>query len=174
MKNDFFIVVVTIQALFAMGCAATPWTEHLHPIETDFREFSAVQVRVDGSEGVRRQTGYESTAAALLEEMIENLQASNKFTTVGTSVQQGKVLLASLLITDLNYVHGAARGFVGIMGGRAVLTVVMIVKDQQSGRVLGGVKVGDQSSHAQGVFSPTTGRQVTAIAEELSQILSGK
>ena len=88
-------------------------------------------------------------------------------------MKRGKVLVASLLITHLNYVHGAARGFIGILGGRAVLKVVMVVKDQQTGRVLGAVRAGDESSHGQGILSPTTGRQVSAIAEKFSQILTG-
>ena len=64
MIKHILMVLATFQML-VIGCAATPWTEQLHPIETDFREFTAVQVMVDGSEGVRRETGYESTAAAL-------------------------------------------------------------------------------------------------------------
>ena len=173
MNKHILMVLVTFQ-MFVIGCAATPRIDQLRPIDTNFREFTAVQVIVDGSESVRRKNGYESTAAALLEEMIENLHASKKFDHVGANVQRGKVLEASLLITDLDYLHGAARGFLGIMAGRAVLTVVMTVKDQQTGRVLGAVRAGDRSSHAQGIFSPTTGRQVSAIAEEFSKRLSGK
>ena len=173
MNVHSLVGVVTLQTLFVIGCAANPWTEPLRPMDTDFREFTGVQVVVDGTEGVRRQTGYEPTVEELWEEMIENLHASKKFKDVGDIVQGSKVLQVTLLITELNYVHGATRGTVGIMGGRAVLTVVMTVTDRQTGRVLGQVRAGDRSSHAQGVFSPTTGRQVSAIAEEFSKILSG-
>ena len=173
LTNQILIVVMAFQ-LFIFGCAATPWTEQLRPIDIDLLEFESAQVLVDGSEGVRHKTGYESTASALSKELIENLQASKKFKTVGPNTQRGKVLQAFLLITDLNYVHGAARGFMGIGGGRAVLTVTMILKDQQTGRVLGAVKASDRSSHAQGILSPTTSRQVSAIAKEYSVRITGK
>lgn len=76
--------------------------------------------------------------------------------------------MVRLTIVDLNYVHGAARGFVGILAGKAVLDVIMTLKDKEGGAVVGTVTEGHKSHHGQGVFSPTTGRQVTAISKELA------
>jgi hypothetical protein len=82
-----------------------------------------------------------------------------------------RTLEARLTITDLNYVSGAARAATGIFAGRATLAVTMTVRDPANGAVLGVVSASDASSHMQGVFSPTTGRQIDAIAKELASKL---
>ena len=156
------------------GCAATPTVEQTRPFTADLSRYKAVQVAVDGSEQIRQRTGFEPTSVALLEEFIANVRSSGRYSAVGTDVRNGSVLIVQLTITDLNYVHGAARGFVGIMGGRAVLSVAMSLKDKETGSILGEISAGHSSSHAQGVFSPVTSRQVTAIAGELSARITAK
>jgi Domain of unknown function (DUF4410) len=150
------------------GCAAVPAVEQTRPINGDLARYDAVQVAVDGSDQIRQTSGFEPTRDALLEEFVADVKASRKYSAVGTEVPGGSVLMVNLTITDLNYVHGATRGLTGIMAGRAVLSVTMSLRDKQTGSMLGEIRAGHSSSHAQGVFSPVTSRQVTAIAKELS------
>lgn len=81
------------------------------------------------------------------------------------------MLETKLTVTELNYVHGAARAAVGILAGRAVLKVTMTLRDKSNGAVLGTITAEHSSSHLQGVFGPTTGRQISAIAQELASKL---
>ena len=160
--------------LLLAGCAALPTVEQLQPLSADLSRYRAVQVSVDGTERIRQTAGFEATSTALRDEFTAILRASGRFSEVGPEVQSAGVLLVKLTITDLNYVHGTTRGFVGILGGRAVLDVTMALADKASGAALGEVRAAHSSSHAQGVFSPVTSTQVTAIAKEFSLKLSGK
>jgi hypothetical protein len=155
-------------SIVIVGCATTPTVQNESPVRKDLSGYKEVQVIVEAPSEIRQQTGYNATSAALFREFVGNVQALDKYTFVGAQASNANALQARLKITDLNYVHGAARGLVGIMAGRAILGVTMEVKDKRTGSVLGVVKADHSSSHLQGVFSPTTGRQVSAIAKELS------
>jgi len=173
-NNPLVLCVHAAASLLIAGCAATPTIQQVRPIEADLSRYGALQVVVDAPEHIRKQTGYDITATELTREFIANVSASGKFATVGTEARTGKSLEARLTITDFNYVSGAARGMVGILGGRAILHVTMTVKDNETAAVVGMVTAGHTSSHAQGVFSPVTSGQITAIAKELSSRLSNR
>lgn len=164
MKN----YIVTAMVLLTAGCAVIPRIQQPQPIAQDLSRYSAVQVFVDAPQEIRQKTGYDSTSAELLEEFIANVKASGKYALVGTNDLTGKGLEVRLNITELNYVHGGTRAAVGIFGGRARLSVTMMIKDKTNGSVVGVVSAGDTSRHIQGVFSATTSRQVAAIAKELA------
>ena len=175
MQNNSLILSVLASASFLIaGCAATPIVHQGQPFEADLSRYSALQVVVDAPEHIRKQTGYDITASELQKEFIANVSASGKFATVGTEARTPKSLEARLTITQFNYVSGAARGTVGILGGRAILDVTMTLKDIETAAVVGTVTARHASSHAQGVFSPVTSVQITAIAKELSARLSGR
>lgn len=101
-------------------------------------------------------------------EFADNLKATGRYSQIGAEVRDAKPLLARLTITELNYVHGATRGMTGILAGRAILSVTLTVTHKTTNAVLGEFSAGHSSSHAQGVFSPVTSAQVTAIAKELA------
>ena len=171
-KNALIPVLLVLASLLIAGCAATPTVHEARPIEGDLSRHSTVQAVVEASEHIRKQTGYDITAAELLKEFIANVSASGKYASAATGTPETKGLEARLTITDFNYVSGAARGLVGVLGGRAILHVTMTLKDNQTGAVVGTVSAGHASSHMQGVFSPVTSRQITAIAKELAAKLS--
>ena len=160
--------VVALASFVIAGCAATPTVQRVQSIDTDLSQYTAVQLVVDAPEHVRGKTGYDITSAELRREFMSNLAASGRFATVGTDAQPGKSLEARLTITDLNYVSGASRGGFGILAGRAVLDVTMTLTDVETTKVIGSYSAAHASSHAQGVFSPVTSTQITAIAKELS------
>lgn len=171
MKNNaVFALLLMIAALLA-GCAATPTVREEGRTAADLSRFSTVQVIVEAPESVRKDDGYAETSAELLKEFIEAVKATGKYSSVGTQAAGSRVLETRLTINELNYVHGAARGGFGILAGRAVLKVTMTIKDNANGAVLGTVSADHSSSHLQGVFSPTTSRQVSAIAKELASKL---
>jgi hypothetical protein len=153
------------------GCAATPKIQQKTANATDLSSYDTVQVVVEASQQIRKRNGYEATAAELMGEFTEHVRTSGKYVIDGAEASKGKVLAIALTITELNYVHGATRGVIGIMGGRAVLNVTMTVKDKVTGDVLSVVSARDASNHAQGMFSSTTSRQISAIAKELSSKL---
>lgn len=157
--------------VLAAGCAATPKVADQQPLSADLSQYGAVQVSVDAPPQVRQKDGYDLTANELRQQFIANVQALGKYASVGTDARAPKALETQLTITDLNYVSGASRAATGIFAGRATLDVTMTVKDKQSGAVVGVVSASHASSHLQGVFSPTTGRQIEAIAKELASKL---
>jgi hypothetical protein len=163
--------LLLVLTILLSACAATPTVHEDKPRTADLSRYATLQVVVDAPDAIVKQTGYDLTSAALLKEFIEDARALGKYSAVGTEAAGSKVLEAKLTITELNYVHGAARGSVGILAGRAVLNVTMTLRDKGTGAVLGVVNAAHSSSHLQGVFSPTTSRQVTAIAKELSSKL---
>ena len=126
---------------------------------------------MDAPQHVRSKHGYDITADELARQFIANVAASGKFSAVGREPATGKGIVARLMITDFNYVSGAARGAGGIIAGRAVLRVSMVLTDSENGSALGSLSAGHASSHGQGVFSPVTSGQITAIAKELSSRL---
>ena len=168
MRRLFLLVALPV--LFA-GCAATPNVADQQPLRGDLSQYRAVQVSVDAAPEVRQKDGYDVTADELRQQFIANVQARGKYASVGTAANATQALDTRLTITDLNYVSGAARAAAGIIAGRATLGVTMTVKDRQSGAVLGVVSASHASSHLQGVFSPTTSRQIEAIAKELASKL---
>lgn len=166
-------ILGSVTVLLLVGCAATPTVKTANPITSDLAsQYKAVQVIVDAPKNIRDTAGFEITSNTLLKEFTDNLKATGKYSIVGPEVKTGRVLVTQLTITDLNYVHGATRGTVGIFGGRAVLNVTMTVKDRASGTSLGEVTAGHSSHMGQGVFSPVTSTQITAIAKELSAMLA--
>jgi len=175
MRNNPLILSVPALASFLIaGCAVTPTIQQVRPIDTDLSQYSALQVVVDGPEPVRKQRGYEITATELLKEFIASVAASGKFSTVGTEARTGKGLEARLTITEFNYVSGAGRGLFGVGGGQAILNVTMTLKDNETATVVGIVAAGHTANLGQGVASPVTSGQISAIAKELSSRLSGR
>jgi hypothetical protein len=172
--NEHILAILAVALLLLVGCAATPKVEGQRGITTELAQYSAVHVIVEAPEQIRQKSGYDATSAVLLQEFIANVKLLGKYATVGTESAKGKVLEARLTITDFNYVHGASRGLIGILGGRAILNITMTLKDKASNSVVGIVTVSDSSSHSQGVFSPTTGRQISAVAKELASKLLDK
>jgi hypothetical protein len=166
--------VFALASLVLAGCAATPTVQQVRPIEADLSRFTSLQVTVDAAEHIRGKPGYDITSAELQREFMANVAATGKFATVGTEKQPGRSLEARLMITDLNYVSGAARGGIGILAGRAVLNVTMTLKDIDTAQDIGAITAAHASSHGQGVFSPVTSTQITAIAKEFSLRLTGK
>ena len=162
-----YTLVLTLALLFAC-CAATPNVREEGRTRGLSSRFSTVQVSVDAPETVRAKEGYNITAEVLQREFIEAVRASGKYSAVGTAAAGDRALEAKLTITELNYVSGAARGTVGILAGRAVLKVTMNLRDKATGAALGSVSADHSSSHLQGVFSPVTSRQITAIVNELA------
>lgn len=162
-----------LTALLLLGCAATPTVKTENPIASGLAsKYRAVQVIVDAPKNIRETAGFEVTSTTLLKEFTDNLKATGKYSIVGPEVKTGRALVTQLTITDLNYVHGAARGGAGIFAGRAVLNVTMTLKDRESKASLGEVTAGHSSHMGQGVFSPVTSTQITAIAKELSAMLA--
>lgn len=159
--------LVLVLPLLLIGCAAVPTVEQPQLISSELGRFKVVQIVIDGTEKIRQTAGFENTSAALREEFTANLRASGRFTEVGADPRPGS-LVVKLVITELNYVHGATRGLIGILAGRAVLNVTMSLSDSINGASLGEIRAEHSSSHAQGVFSPVTSTQVTAIANEFS------
>ncbi len=174
MQHRPLLFVLALASFVISGCAVTPDIQQTRPIEADLSRYSALQTVVDAPEHIRKQAGYDITAAELAREFIANVSASKKFATVGTEARTGKSLEARLTITEFNYVSGAARGMLGILGGRAILQVTMSLKDNENAMVIGTITAGHTSSHAQGVFSPVTSGQISAIAKELSSRLIGQ
>jgi hypothetical protein len=158
--------VLGVLILLAAGCAATPMVDGR--IAADLAPYTMVQVLVEPDPAVRGAHGYDVTAAELAQQFIDNVRAGGKAAVPGPGFAEGRVLEAKLTIRSLSYVSGAGRGMGGIMAGRAVLAVTMTLTDKQTGAVLGAANAQHSSSHGQGVFSPTTARQVTAIAKELA------
>jgi hypothetical protein len=146
--------------------------EDVDPVSHSLPAVSTVEVTVDAPAPIRQLEGYAETSAALLQEFIANVKAVNKYATVGAGNIDADALKAHLTITALNYVSGASRALTGVLGGRAVLSVTMTVKDKASSSILGVVSAEHESSHAQGAFSPPTSRQVTAIAKVLAEKLT--
>ena len=172
MKTEFLIVPFLLAASVLLGaCAATPRLREEGPVVKDLSRYSSVQVIIEASDDIPSTKRLCPTSAALLKTFLGNVKALGKYASVGVEASGGEVSEVWLRITDLSYVHGAERGVVGVTAGRAVLKVAMTLQDKQTGAVLGTVTAGHCSSHAQGVFSPTTGREVTAIAKELSSRL---
>ena len=162
---------VALVAGLISGCAVTPAVQQERAVEVDPSRYRTVQVVIDAPEHIRRKNGYDITADELTKQFMANVAASGKFAAVGREPATGKGLVARLTITDFNYVSGAARGTGGILAGRAVLRVNMVLTDSENGAALGSVSAGHASSHGQGVFSPVTSGQITAIAKELSSRL---
>jgi Domain of unknown function (DUF4410) len=170
----FLALSIALATCVIMGCAAVPTMEDSKPIAVELARYKSAQVTVDGTEQIRNAAGFEATSTALRDEFVANLRTSGRFSNVAANVADKDALLVLLRITDLNYVHGATRGAVGIFAGRAVLGVTMMLSDKSSGAMLGALRASHSSSHAQGVFSPVTSTQVTAIAKEFSAKLTGK
>ena len=171
MNNKAIYALVLVIAALLAGCAATPTVRDEGRAGADLSKYSTVQVVVEAPDQVRKVDGYEETAAELMKEFSEAVKATGKYSAVGAQAAGTRVLETRLAINELNYVHGAARGGFGILAGRAVLKVTMTMKDKASGAVIGTVSADHSSSHLQGVFSPTTSRQVSAIAKELASKL---
>jgi len=158
--------------LLAAGCAATPMVDDR--VSADLTSYTMVQVMVEPDAMVRGAHGYDITAAELARQFIDNVRAGGKAAVPGPGFAEGTVLEAKLTIRSLSYVSGAGRGAVGIGAGRAVLAVTMTLTDKQTGAQLGAANAEHSSSHGQGVFSPTTARQITAIAKELASRVTKK
>jgi hypothetical protein len=174
MKNSpLFLSILASASILITGCAATPSVQR-GAIQGDLSQYRSVRVIVAAPEPIRAQTGYDVASAELSREFLVNVLATGRHATTGSEPLTGKSLEALLTITGFNYVSGAARGQVGILAGRAVLNVTMTIKDIETGATVGTVSAAHASSHAQGVFSPVTSTQITAIAKELSAVLDGK
>ena len=173
-------LAATLAALLA-ACAATPTVQDVTarapaataevPVSANLAQYRLVQVIVDAPEHVRKVDGYASASDELLNEFINAVRATGKYSAVGTTSEGNRMLVAKLTINELNHVSGAARGTVGVLAGRAVLRVTMTLSDKRTTETLATITAGHASSHLQGVFSPTTSRQVTAIAKELASKL---
>ena len=116
--------------------------------------------------------GFEVTSRTLQAEFIDNVRAAGKFSVVETRAAGGKVLEARLRIDALNYVHGAARGMLGLMAGRAVLGATLTLRDPETGAVVDMFRGSDASNHRHGALGATTGRQITAMAKLFSARLA--
>jgi len=165
---------IAFAAALLVGCAAVPTVDQSKPISANLAQYKSVQVIVDGTPGIRQTAGFENTSNALRDEFTANLRSSGRFSSVGPSAGDNDALQVQLLITELNYVHGGTRAAVGIFAGRAILAVVMSVTDKNSNTALGEMRATHSSSHAQGVFSPVTSTQVTAIAKEFADKLTAR
>ena len=169
--NSKSVWTVLCVAGLMIGCAAAPTTYETGPEQKIVSGYDSVRVTVDAPPYIRQQPGYAPTSTALQKEFIERVRNSGKYQSVGTDVPGERPLDVRLMITKLNYVHGGARAFGGILAGHAVLTISMTVQDHRTTEVLRRVNTTDASRHLHGVFGSTTGRQVTAAAEELASQL---
>lgn len=170
MKKSIGTAWLVLMIALLAGCAATP-TVREEGRTSDLSRFSTVQVIVDAPASVKSVEGYEDAAAELTKAFTEAVRATGKFPAVGPNAAGSAVLEARLSIDELNYVHGAGRAIAGILAGRAILKVTMTLRDKANGAALGSVTADHQSSHLQGVFSPTTSRQIDAVAKELASKL---
>src|SRR5688572_8222498 len=116
-KNRLLPSVLVLVSLLIVGCAATATVPAARALQGDLARHSAVEVVVDAPEHIRKQTGYDITAAELLKDFIANVSASGRHASAATGAPGAKGLEARLTITEFNYVSGAARGLVGILGG---------------------------------------------------------
>ena len=135
---------------------------------SDLSRYDTLQVVVEPFPGGATPDGFEVTSQTLKAEFIDNVRASGKFAVVETPAASGKVLEARLRIDALNYVHGAARGVLGLMAGRAVLGATLTLRDPETGALVDTFRGSDASNHRHGAFGATTGRQITAMARVFS------
>jgi hypothetical protein len=138
---------------------------------SDLSRYDALQVIFEPFQGGEPPEGFEVTSRTLQAEFVDNVRASGKFPVVEASAARGKVLEARLRIDALSYVHGAARGMLGLMAGRAVLGATLTLRDPESGAVIDTFRGTDASNHRHGAFGATTGRQITAMARAFSSRL---
>lgn len=138
---------------------------------SDLSRYDSLQVIFEPFQGGETPDGFEVTSRTLQAEFTDNVRASGKFAVVETAAAGGKVLEARLRIDALSYVHGAARGMLGLMAGRAVLGATLTLRDAQTGAVIDSFRGSDASNHRHGAFGATTGRQITAMAKVFSSRL---
>jgi hypothetical protein len=160
-------------ALLLTACAATPELSEREPLAPQLSQYRAVYAVIDGASDVRAKDSYSPTSERLLGEFVADLRAIGKTASFGRAPQGQHALEAQLMVTDFNYVDGAARIFGGILAGRATLGVTMTLSDPANGAVLGVVSASDSSSQLHGVFGADTDRQVHAMARELAVKLQG-
>lgn len=168
------LILTTMSCALLASCAATPTTLDNEKSDVSLSKYDSVQVIVSAPPFIKQQTGYVLTSEALRTEFIDQLRNSGRFETVGLAVNGAKPLVAELVITRFNYVHGAARFFGGVFGGSAALGVTMTVRDKITGETLQTVTLHDGSKRLQGIFGATTGRQVSAMAREFAAELTGQ
>lgn len=166
-------VLVGLLALLITGCAATPQLTEREPLGRALSQYRVVYAVVDGTSDVRAKDSYSSSSERLLGQFVADLRAIGKTASIGRAPPGQRALEAQLMVTDFNYVGGAARITGGILAGRATLGVTMTLSDPANGAVLGVVSASDSSSHLQGVFGADTDRQVQAMARELALKLQG-
>jgi hypothetical protein len=143
----------------------------LQQAASDLSRYDVLQVIVEPFQGGATPEGFEVTSRTLRDEFIDNVRASGKFAVVETPAAGGRVLEARLRIDALSYVHGAARGVLGLMAGRAVLGATLTLRDPETGAVVDTFRGSDASNHRHGAFGATTGRQITAMAKVFSSRL---
>lgn len=165
--------VVWLFALLLTGCAATPQLTEREPLGPALSQYRAVYAVVDGTSDVRAKDSYSSSSERLLGQFVADLRAIGKTAAFGHAPQGQRALEVQLMVTDFNYVGGAARIAGGILAGRATLAVTMTLSDPANGAVLGVVSASDSSSQLHGVFGADTERQVQAMARELAVKLQG-
>ena len=159
--------IVVSFVLVLIGCAATPETNTVQTDSASLSRYKNAYIVIEAEEEVKNRHGYYETAHALRNELHRKLRDERKFQKIGLQEIDEDSVEINVTIDDLHYVSGAGRGLFGIAAGRAVLKVTMKVMDNETKEVLLEVQTGDESSHAQGVFSPVTSKQVRAIANEL-------
>src|SRR5688500_10635772 len=103
-KNRLLPSVLVLISLLIAGCAATPTVHEARPMQGDMARYSAVEVVVDAPEHMRKQTGYDITAAELLKEFIAHVSPSGRHASAATGAPGAKGLEARLTITEFNYV----------------------------------------------------------------------
>ena len=157
--------IIIILSMLILGCAVTSDVMVSEPLNGSLKGYRHVHVEVERGERVDNLKGFNVVKENLLSAVTTKIPPRT-----GMSVsdkESNPELSLKITVTDLSYTSQGARIMAGIMSGRAILKTDVVLKDNNSNKILWKVQTNAESKNSQGVFGGSTTTQVEALSNQI-------
>lgn len=162
--------------LLISGCSTTAFIQKVTPVNSSLSAYNKAFISVKGkSKSIENTHGFEISKSDLEIKFISNLTEAKLFNEVSSQVTKNNdkgAIIINLIIEELSYLSGASSIMGGIMTGNARFKVLAQLKEAETGKKIGEIRSGAQTSSSGGIFRGSTSGQITSISKKLVNELS--
>lgn len=159
-------------ALLLSGCGTTAFIQKVSPVNTSMSQYKHAYVEVKAKDSiVKNSKGFDVTQQKFGEHFISNLTETNRFLTISNEKSKNtkkRSILIDLIIEDSNYLSGFSSFMWGVMSGNARLKVLAKISDASSGKIIGEIRSGSNTSSSGGIFRGSSSDLITEISKKLA------
>ncbi|HED33687.1 MAG TPA: hypothetical protein ENJ08_05635 [Gammaproteobacteria bacterium] len=175
--KNIYLYSICLTLTIISGCTPEAYIEKVTPITPGLSHYETAFVNVKAnSREIENEHGYQESRSALQTEFISKLSDAHVFSMVSPQSsdnnENGSVLI-DLIIEDMNYLSGTSSIMGGVFSGNAHLRILAKLTEADTGKIIGEIRSGAQTSSSGGMFRGSTSTLISEISTKLTKEISG-